>query len=236
MSAVLKSTPIIKRRVPFEHLGQARMFRWTVERGDAAAIETAASILAPLKKRHDHHPIPRPELLVEAARRWEAELAGPARLALSIERSHRRLRVDEMRVQSIGGFRVKKWKLDAVENAMLLSRWSLSVWPRLLSFDTKMLALVGLHSLARRFERGRDRSTEAIMRDLRHLGEAGETQRRAGEHVIVPVPDGQWAGVVMLVNIKGMSDEAQPLLVARTFIDSDSIPDTAPPPRRDKVA
>ena len=72
---------------------------------------------------------------------------------------------------------------------------------------TKIYADVGLHALARRYERGEDRSDDAVLADLRPLAEGhAQAVTNGGDFVIAG-----WRGTITQV-------QGKPVLAVRTFV------------------
>jgi hypothetical protein len=80
-------------------------------------------------------------------------------------------------------------------------------------FEERPLAVIGLHALARRFERGADRDEHQVVADTLPLGRAFRAQVKSGaaEFAIDAPSGGKWLGSMMAYGTVR-------LLVVRTFI------------------
>jgi hypothetical protein len=77
---------------------------------------------------------------------------------------------------------------------------------------TVPLAQVGLHAIARRFQRGVDRTAAAVLRDLVPLAQAWPATIDGGREFEIPVAiGGRWMGAVM-------ESADAPVLLVRTFV------------------
>jgi hypothetical protein len=90
--------------------------------------------------------------------------------------------------------------------------------PSTFALDVRLLAVIGLHALARRFGRGADRGNLAVIRDLLPIipavpGILREASiRREAHNFEVSCPaGGRWIGSVKVI-------DARPTLVIRTYV------------------
>jgi hypothetical protein len=81
-----------------------------------------------------------------------------------------------------------------------------------IAISRRPLGDAGLHAVARRFERGTDRSDAAVLADLLELACAFPERAMAGGDFRVATRDGYWLGELV-------SYDGQPFLTARTFMD-----------------
>ena len=73
--------------------------------------------------------------------------------------------------------------------------WATSAQHGAVTLEPHILAAVSLHGLARRFQRGRDRSEEAVLRGVATLGWAWpQMMDDGGGNLALNVSDGAWAG------------------------------------------
>jgi hypothetical protein len=74
---------------------------------------------------------------------------------------------------------------------------SLAVKPPAFEERSIVLACVGLHALARRYQRGAARDDAAVLADLHPLGRGGLEAFRDGGEFAIPAPGGgRWIGAV----------------------------------------
>lgn len=201
--AVLEPPPF----VPREFLGMAREFRNVLVAEDPGAGEQQNAIAAGLRARLPKGSLPRPEALKAAAKAWR-EVPATGRLQLEIELSIRRLVIRELRVGAADN-RFPGWKEWEDSFVILLTGFSLVRWN--FQYHYEMLASISLHGLARRFQRGADNSTDAVVADISALATSTPECTAPGRFE-VRVADGRWAGRVVPVR------DGAPVLAARTFL------------------
>jgi len=113
-----------------------------------------------------------------------------------------------------GSFRFKDWEGDAHEPDIGLVEIIMSARPgRFEITPPRLLGSISLHSLARRYERGRDRGTEAIRADLAAIARAhaGVMEAPWGPFRI-PAGAGCWVGEVVKAS-------TGPCLSVRSYLD-----------------
>ena len=101
---------------------------------------------------------------------------------------------------------------DADELALSIWLRSIRIRPPECRETTTFLAVVGLHALARRFERGERRADAAVLRDLAPVGRGYPAAVAAGVEFAIPAGTGRWIGAVMQAS-------GAPVLAVRTFLD-----------------
>lgn len=151
--------------------------------------------------------LPHPTAIRAAAQAWR-ECSSSGRIRLEQELSTRRLVIRELRVGAADN-RFPGWHdwedaLVVAVTGFRLVRWNFS-------FDYEMLASISLHCLARRYQRGTDKSRAAIMADIAALATVSPQWVTPGRFE-VRTADGHWAGRASLVQ-DGVS-----VLAARTYL------------------
>jgi hypothetical protein len=96
---------------------------------------------------------------------------------------------------------------NADELAVSVTSVTLGLQGDVLISDRRLLADVGLHALARRYERGTDRHDTAVLSDLALLAHAHESAVALGSAFTIA----GWRGEVCLV-------AGAPVLCVRTFV------------------
>jgi hypothetical protein len=92
---------------------------------------------------------------------------------------------------------------------------------------TIILAHVGLHALARHYQRCRDQSDDLLLTDLMKLALVGiekiPQHEEGSDEVAIPCPGGSWRGHISMVESVWGNDhrEVWPAIAVRTFIDKD---------------
>jgi hypothetical protein len=209
-------------RVPSEYVGRARQLRDAIGVEDKPAGEMMAAMLERLKARIARgNKIPRVDTLVGIAREWQRNIPVRGRLAIEVNLDKRKksLRIREMRLTT-GEYQPPAW--DVAERGLIIELVTLEAQPFRCVLGIHNLAHLGLHAIARRFQRGLDDSEAAILRDMRLLGEAqhGLADRPEGADFVVGVPGGHWRGHVSHVYDRRIGRDVA--LAVRTFVDGDS--------------
>jgi hypothetical protein len=197
---------------PREFVGLARQLRSEIATEDTAACAAIEKLVRPLHQRAARHPIPRPELLVDAAKQWESALPATARLALNVKITRRELAIDELRLSALD-FRLLDWDSDNYEPGVCLIHVRLRVSPHVCELESPILGCASIHAIARRFQRGLDVSRAAIFADLAALATApveGDDPERE-----VRTKHGKWVG--MIVSLRA-GERITRSVVARTYV------------------
>jgi hypothetical protein len=176
-------------RVPVEFIGQARVLLGRIGRAHDLWVEAAEQLTAPLSPRGDFRPQFTRQSLALLAARWRA-LPEWGRLRIVAKTDGARLQVLETRLIP---FRCAKVDWDEFEPsvAVALSAVGMAL-PAGFTVETRPIAVVGLHALARRYERGSDRSDSAVLRDLSVFGRAWPEAALEPEFEIPALRGGQW--------------------------------------------
>jgi hypothetical protein len=211
----------IASALPAEFRGKARAFRSTLAAADQQVAPAIAQIMEPLLARRARHPVPRPEMLSGAVRQWRELMPEQGRLDLVIEASRRSLRLVELRA-SAASLHLARWQDDGVELAAMVVAITLRAGPDVLTCETKSLATISLHALARRCQRGRDTSARVVLADLKALALAHAEVLQVGGPFTVPAVDGRWAGEVLRLRQRDGGGATVPIVAARTFFAFDA--------------
>ncbi len=201
-------------RVPSEFIGRARVFCESVSDDEAAVATVADRILAPLKARFRRHATPRKTLCQDVARQWREELPQFGRLGLSVQ-MYDGLRIVDLRMAPC---KLKYPGWDCHEPSVSLTLLTVLFVKGKLSIDRQVVATVGLHGLARWYERRRGTDDE-LYNDLRPLFMARQfvldtSKPKNGFNFGDAAGEGRWLGNVVSVNDDGKS---VPILSVRTF-------------------
>jgi len=201
--------PASRTLVPFEYIGVARALRNKIVA--AKATGAAAKLLAPFRPRPGFTPFPTHRRMYRLCQSW-VDLPDAGRLSFVANLREGRLRVAELRVVP-ARIRFEGWDDD--ELALSLRSMAAICAPPAFTCAETLIADVGLHALARRFERGNDRNEATVLRDLSPLAHA---HRAVGGKFAIPATSGgSWVGAVTTV-------AGQPVLAVRTFVSSPSEP------------
>lgn len=159
MSAALSATR--KPPVRKQDLGKARDLCRRLVATEAAALATVEELLKPLRARLQRHPSPRHDMLVQLVRRWKAEVPATNRLAIWSDLHGNKLHLLDCRV-SPGSYRLDEWNDGYNEHGLIVQNHEVLVGPGACRIATTPLLLIGLHALARWYERSAD-PTEATL-------------------------------------------------------------------------
>jgi hypothetical protein len=207
--------PPLPSGVPAQFLGMARDLRNAVAAIDGTAYRAAWRIATDLRDRLSRRRRLRPEHPAEAARQWRAQMPATGRLWLDIRTTSDSIAVDEIRL--IGDrFRQPGWRTP--EDSLLLGLVRLRATSRPCAGEMCLmpLGLVSLHALGRRYQRGFDNSTAAVMSDILAIATQSTGLDAAGQEVRIGVPDGAWCGQMVMA---GHGENGRPFLISaiRTF-------------------
>lgn len=192
-----------------EYIGHARELRRKVEREHKRFREEAAALLEPFRPRPGFTPMPSRLHLRRLAHQWR-RLPANFRLGCrtDVDRNGR-LQIAETRLQA-SKLRLPFWSDD--EPGLSIVLLTVAIVPPLYAEADATMVAIGLHALARRFERG-EPAEAAVLRDLFPLVQA---YPRAVEALAadfpVEVTGGHWRCTIMT------EGEGARVLAVRTFI------------------
>jgi hypothetical protein len=168
------------------------------------------------------HPVLRRDLLVDAGRRWRNAVPAFGRLAMEIDGENLRAPCFiELRVV-YGMFHCATWPDDAQEPGVLVGWHAVEFDQGSVASRFVSLAVVSLHALARRYQRGRHSSETAIFADLAGLAD-NFRQVVMLPRFAIAVPGGTWVG-------EPMNAGEATVLAVRTYYDTDSGARAVPTP------
>jgi hypothetical protein len=198
-------------RVPVEWIGRARLLRDRIAAAHVEWVETAGQLTAPLQPRDGFSPTFTNQTLALTAARWTAlpERWGRLRPVVA-QNDGAKLTILEMRCVP---FRLTMagWAEDELAVATAIVAVGMAL-PSTFMQEIRLVAAIGLHALARRFERGDRRDDLAVVRDLLPIGqEAPRALEVGGDFEVACCNGGKWAGAVMFC-------DDRPMLAVRTFV------------------
>jgi hypothetical protein len=179
-----------RERVSSEYTGLARVFRSAVKAEDVALDKALDAITAPLRPRLKRHPKLRHEQIAGTVRLYGILVPNEFRIGeTDIDRDRSAFSISETRL-ACSWQRFDEWQSpDARELGLAVARYRLALKDGRLRETWDAYAVVSLHAIARRIERGNDRSHSALFADLALLADAVGT---IGDQVTTP--DGFWLG------------------------------------------
>jgi hypothetical protein len=174
------SATLERPKVPAEFRGLARLFRDEVKRVDVRMNEALAAIARPLVARLRRHPRLRHELIAAAVKIYHATTPAEFRLGeIEVNPDRDAFLIAETRATATW-INIAAWNNDdATEPGVAVARFALAMRPgRGMVQAWIPRGIVSLHALARRLERGADRSHDALLADLAVLTAAGADDDR----------------------------------------------------------
>jgi hypothetical protein len=214
--------------VPAEFVGLARQFIRDARVQGAEKAKQLNRLLDPAFERLVRHPdrAMRDGQLRALAKAWEA-LASPFRVAFEtgIDRRGRKGFITEVTACPASLEFVDEWNEQAL--SLLVFRFEAPATKLFAkpgdrrSHAMWMMATIGLHALARRYQRGGDRSHAAIVRDLSALTNAAHRDYATGKPFRIEAGRGAWSGLVDGVTLTDHEESSTIQFVVRTFLSSD---------------
>ena len=214
--------------VPPEFAGLARQLIRDVWQDDKQAALAVLALHRPVQARLRRRPTSflRDGTLTALAGAWEAV---PRRFRIAMKSQiDRRGRIGTIAEAFFSGCDIVADDWATPERAVMVEMSRFEVTPKCVRFTPIDYASVGFHALGRRYERGRDRSPDAVLADLKVLASAaiGNDKRyRDGAGFRLRVAHGYWLGVLGDVMIAEGRDapleDGGTQFVVRTYIDED---------------
>jgi hypothetical protein len=217
--------------VPKEFVGLARQFIRDAGTAAEAASTARRKVLDPAFQRLLRYPLRpmRDGALAALARAWEA-LPTPFRVGFEtgIDRRGRKGWIAEM--EALPALLTSaEWNNDASEPALMIAafRFEAPATNMFAHHDYRSshaiwaMSTIGMHALARRYERGGDRSHTAVIRDLSALAHANihdSVRFPSGGEFRIPAGKGAWCGVTEGVTLTEREELSTVQFVVRTFI------------------
>jgi hypothetical protein len=155
-------------KLPAEYRGLARVFRQQVECEDHVLGRVLVAILEPLRARLERHPNRglRAEQVAAAVRRYRGETPATFRIgAVTVVEHPRRFSIEEQRLAATWHTDLA-WENGGEEVGVAVCTVQLALRDGVIGGEWHALALVSLHALGRRLERGADPSYAALFADL----------------------------------------------------------------------
>lgn len=180
-------------RVPVEFVGLARQLRRRVVDEERRFVDEVERLVAPLRPRGRFTPVARQVVLEMLGLAWRRR-SPLGRLRLVVNYARPRLDIVDLRLADA---RVYGWSGDD-EPALAVVLHHVGIAPPAPTRESvTMIAALGLHALARRFQRGADRSDAAVLADLVELALRAPDAVAAGGEFEVATPNGRWVGATI---------------------------------------
>ena len=207
-----------RQDLPREYLGRARLFRNRLAVEDIQSRTAVNKIVTEFRARAKKNKPPRASSVTDAIRAWRDGLGSFGRLALEIDEQKSSLQIRELRLTAAQAT-FDNWKPEVSEAAVCVVLMRLQADSKTFQFTTTKLAGVGLHALARRYQRAFETSDEAIKKDLRTLADAATVDDHLALRDSFRIPAsagaGLWVGSSTVIS-EGTGH--QRILSVRSFI------------------
>jgi hypothetical protein len=203
--------------VPHEFAGQARLFCARIDAAAQAASVAVRQIGGDARAIVQRRSTWRREHLSGFERQWRQTIPDEGRIGLEVERGKGSLIISEFRL-SRASYEDIRWSQPFPQNSVCLMLCTFRLATPA-AFECKRLAIaaLGIHALARRYQRGFDNTDHAIKTDISDL--ALNFSRLLGaesQTFAIPCHSGQWVGAIETVRLSSGPD--QRLLHVRSFL------------------
>lgn len=211
-------------RPPAEFLGMARALRWRVQAVDdqvGLVVNKVVSCLQDRVRRHPRRPV-REGTLIDLQRLWRASMPSYGLVGSSVSIADRREPAFMVMRISACRFNTDLWD-GAGADGLGVSVSTVRARRGAVEVDPIILGACSLHGLARRIERGADRSDEAVFADLARLGwRYFQMLDDGNDKFTLSTSDGSWAGSLVWL-------DKRPAALAQTWLSAVQAT-KAPPP------
>ena len=159
----------------------------------------------------------RPEHLSGFEGQWNQTMPVEGRINLQSRRSKYGLEVEELRLVS-ATYEDVRWSNSNMTTSVVLMHGFFNLTsPPAYSYRRSPIALIGIHAIARRYERACDFSDEIILSEIARLAAlAPHIIGSEGEKFSLDCPCGRWLGKVDTVGAPG--GPSQNILHVQTFV------------------
>ena len=216
-NALTKLAPGTAPNVPHEFIGHARLFCARIDAAaklaSAAVLQICADARAVVQRRSTW----RGEHFPGFERQWRRTIPDEGRIRLEIARSKRALIITEFRLTR-SSYEDIRWSHPFPEDSvgLMLCTFQLTT-PAAFECKRLAIAILGIHAIARRYQRGFDNTDRTIQTDISELAmNVSQLQNADGQTFAIPCPSGQWVGAIETVSLSGAPD--QQLLNVRSFL------------------
>jgi hypothetical protein len=212
-----KPPPRTATNVPREFAGQARLFCARIDSAAKTASAAVQQIAAGAQAIVRRRPSWRPEHFAGFERQWRRTIPDEGRIGLVIERCKRALTIAEFRLSG-SSYEDIRWSQRFPENSVSLMLCTCRLTtPAAFEIKRHAIATLGIHAIARRYQRGFDNTDRAIQTDISELAlNVSQLLSASSQTFALPCPSGFWVGAIDTVSVSGSPD--QRLLNVRSFL------------------
>ena len=196
-----------RTHVPAESVGLARLLRGSLFEPADIAKHEINRIVGLLQPKQRFTPMPRFEFLRRIVERWK-NMPSYGRLETFAEFKDGKMRLAELRCTPTR-LRYNNWESDDWEFSISICSTIIISKPPMFVHEKRDLAAFGLHSVARKIERGLIKTDEAILRDMLCAAQNVADQKAEFE---IRCDNGMFVGELILVTGKIVN-------MVRTFIN-----------------
>lgn len=159
-------------RAAAEWRGQTRLLRAAVLESDKAYQRFLDAMALPIRLRLRSKQMLRPDHAQAIVDQWRKQ-SIEYRVSLSAHIEKKALHIEEVRIVA-SKFQDAAWtNADNVEPGLSVVRVALLIGDGRMALSVEPMAVVSAHGIARRMERGEDRSRFAVLRDIARLAAPG---------------------------------------------------------------
>jgi hypothetical protein len=203
--------------VPREFLGQARLFCERIKIATQCASAAVKQIASDAHAVVERRPRWRPEHFMGFEQQWRRTMPAEGRIGRVTNRGKRELLISETRL-AFSNYKDIRWSRPELELSVALGRYSLQLsTPAAYRTGRSVLAIIGIHAIARWYERASDKTNEAIAGDIAEL--ALHFPRLCdgnNEAFALPCISGRWVGAFELAAVSDGPDQL--ILYVRSFL------------------
>ncbi len=196
----------VSSRVPLEWIGRARALRNSIGESTVEAKAQIERLISPLRPKPGIVKMPRHVILQQIRDHW-LKLPKTGQLDTVATFDKGKLKVGELRATPTR-LRYAGWTEGDYEHSISLTHTLVFIHPPQFVYDRRDAVAFGLHAIARRYERGADKSDAAVLNDMVPLSLLTYEQRAEFE---IPVNGGSWVGEAAKINGKLV-------LIVRTYV------------------
>lgn len=224
MSAALDQSPEphdLHVPIGAEYWGKARDMRRRIAVEDREYDRLVDVLIQPVKERLRRCPgrSLRPEMLIDLVQSWRFMSCRDWRLSLDASLEKHRASLIEHRLVAGTMRRPDDPDWRGLEEDLACVRVELLVNRSIVHLESRCVAAISLHAIARRLQRAQDGSTEALMHDINLAVQAasGEALTPGAGYVVTTHPDGGgWRG--RAIRQHGPGGVSQTVLSIRTWL------------------
>jgi hypothetical protein len=218
----LAASSDIEAPVPVEFYGRARDMRRCIAIEDGQYDATVDVLIEPVRDRLARYPQRslRQEMLIDLVQGWRFMACRDWRLSLDARLAKSRASLTEHRLVAGVMRRRGDPNWHGIEEDLAIIRADLKINRGSAHLESRCVATLSLHAIARRLQRHPDGSIEAVLFDVNLIAQAagGALVAGAGYRMRTDEQGGGWRGRVIRQRLESGSE--QNVLAVRTWLDA----------------